>query len=325
MTVRRDQLVGHVAALTAATTLPINVDAEQCFPRRARRRRGDRRAARRRRGCGCSIEDLDPSRGASSTLTSRPLAWGRLQRGARRGPRAHRAGENHLRGVDDLDDTVARLRAYRDAGADVVYAPVLPDLAAIKTGGRRDGRAGQRAAPPGGPTRDELAAVGVRRLSVGGTLASIAYGALAAAASSSVDAGGSPPPVRAARRRARATGVQRRARRVARGAPAGGDLAQGRRRGRRPLVAAVTRPPAGPTTPSACRTRVAARLAAPADVVARLRALPRAPEAWRTTSPRRSTPTAWSGSPGREGRRARRATSETRSSARSLLRSASST
>ena len=38
--------------------------------------------------------------------------------------------ENHLHGVDDLDDTIARLVAYRDAGADVVYAPGLADLGA---------------------------------------------------------------------------------------------------------------------------------------------------------------------------------------------------
>ena len=45
--------------------------------------------------------------------------------------------ENHIRGVDDLDDTIARLVAYRDAGADVVYAPGLVDLDQIAASWRR--------------------------------------------------------------------------------------------------------------------------------------------------------------------------------------------
>lgn len=86
--------------------------------------------------------------------------------------------ENHLRGRDDLDDTVARLCAFRAAGAHVVYAPGLTALSAIARIVDEVGGPVNVLMMPGGPTRDELAAVGIRRLSVGGTLARVAYGAV---------------------------------------------------------------------------------------------------------------------------------------------------
>ena len=45
--------------------------------------------------------------------------------------------ENHIRGVDDLDDTIARLVAYRDAGADAVYAPGLATSTRSQPSSRR--------------------------------------------------------------------------------------------------------------------------------------------------------------------------------------------
>ena len=76
--------------------------------------------------------------------------------------------ENHLHGVDDLDDTIARLVAYRDAGADAVYAPGLRDLGQIAAVVEAVGVPVNVLALPGGPTIAELAAVGVRRVSTGG-------------------------------------------------------------------------------------------------------------------------------------------------------------
>ena len=90
--------------------------------------------------------------------------------------------ENHLYGVGDLDDTVTRLRAYRDAGATVLYAPGLIDIEQIARVVREVDAPinvlGMRRAP----SVPELAAVGVRRVSTGGSLAWAAYGALAIAA-----------------------------------------------------------------------------------------------------------------------------------------------
>ena len=97
--------------------------------------------------------------------------------------------ENHLHGVDDLDDTIARLVAYRDAGADVVYAPGLRDLAAIGRVVEDVGVPVNVLALPVGPSVSELAAAGVRRVSTGGALARAAYGALLAGAAELRDRG----------------------------------------------------------------------------------------------------------------------------------------
>ena len=90
--------------------------------------------------------------------------------------------ENHIRGVDDLDDTIARLIAYRDAGADVVYAPGLASIDQIEAVVEAVGVPVNVLALPGGPSVAELAAAGVRRVSTGGSLARAAYGALMAGA-----------------------------------------------------------------------------------------------------------------------------------------------
>lgn len=84
--------------------------------------------------------------------------------------------------MGDLDDTVARLRAYRAAGAAVVYAPGLVALADIRRVVDEVGVAVNVLAVRGAPTIPELAGVGVRRVSVGGALAWVAYGAAVDAA-----------------------------------------------------------------------------------------------------------------------------------------------
>ena len=181
--VTRDELLAHIEALTAAIDLPLSVDAERCF--------ADDRAGvaetvdliAQAGAAGCSIEDYDPRRRAIDDIA---IATERVA-AASEAARRHRVvltarAENHLYGVDDLEDTITRLRAYRDAGADVVYAPGLVD-------GSRIARvvAATRApvnvlAMRDGPSVGQLASVGVRRVSAGGGLARAAYGALAAAA-----------------------------------------------------------------------------------------------------------------------------------------------
>jgi 2-methylisocitrate lyase-like PEP mutase family enzyme len=183
--VSRDELVGHVASLTAATELPLNVDSERCYPddpggvAETVALLADARAA------GFSIEDYDP---ASDSIDSVEVAAARVTLAAEA---AHSLSdpmiltgraENHIRGVDDLDDTIARLIAYRDAGADVVYAPGLSDLDRIAAVVDAVGIAVNVLALPSGPTVAELGSVGVRRVSTGGALAAAAYGALVAGA-----------------------------------------------------------------------------------------------------------------------------------------------
>jgi 2-methylisocitrate lyase-like PEP mutase family enzyme len=102
--------------------------------------------------------------------------------------------ENHLHGVTDLDDTIARLIAYRDVGADVVYAPGLMALSDIAHVVEEVGCPLNVLALPGTPTVPELASVGVARVSVGSLLAWAAYGALATAARELL--GSAPRPAR---------------------------------------------------------------------------------------------------------------------------------
>jgi 2-methylisocitrate lyase-like PEP mutase family enzyme len=97
--------------------------------------------------------------------------------------------ENHLYGTGDLDDTIARLRAYRDAGADVVYAPGLVALDDIARVVREVGAPTNVLLNQATPPLSELAAIGVRRASTGGALARVAYGALVRAASELLDTG----------------------------------------------------------------------------------------------------------------------------------------
>jgi 2-methylisocitrate lyase-like PEP mutase family enzyme len=86
--------------------------------------------------------------------------------------------ENHLHGIDDLDDTIARLRAYREAGADALYAPGLRDPEQIRRLVESVDAPVNVLVLPGGPTVAELGALGVRRISTGGLLASAAYGGM---------------------------------------------------------------------------------------------------------------------------------------------------
>ena len=97
--------------------------------------------------------------------------------------------ENHLRGRDDLADTIARLQSYVEAGADVVYAPGLTRASDIRDLVGSVDRPVNVLAMPGAPTVAELADLGVARISVGGAFAYAAIGALAEAAQELRDAG----------------------------------------------------------------------------------------------------------------------------------------
>ena len=187
MQVTRDELVAHVSRLTAATELPLNVDSERCFPDDAGGVAETVRLLAGAGAAGCSIEDYDP---ATDAIDSIEVAAERVAIAAAATPLVLTArAENHLHGVDDLDDTIARLIAYRDAGADVVYAPGLADLDSISTVVEEVGIPVNVLALPNGPSVAELGAAGVRRVSTGGALAKAAYGALLAGAEELRDAG----------------------------------------------------------------------------------------------------------------------------------------
>jgi 2-methylisocitrate lyase-like PEP mutase family enzyme len=184
-TVTRAELVTHVAELVTATPLPLNVDSERCYPDDPGGVAETVRLLAEAGASGCSIEDYDPGTGAMDAVevAAERVAVAVDAAHAFDPPLVLTArAENHIRGVDDLDDTIARLVAYREAGADCVYAPGLTDLDRIARLVRETGAPVNVLALHGGPAVSELGSVGVRRVSTGSLLASVAYGALVAGA-----------------------------------------------------------------------------------------------------------------------------------------------
>jgi 2-methylisocitrate lyase-like PEP mutase family enzyme len=189
--VTRDQLAEHVAALASATDLPLSVDSERLFGST-----GDDVAATvgllaEAGAAGCSIEDFDPVRGViDDAAHSAELVAAAAEAAHRAGMVLTARAENLLHGRDDLDDTVERLRAYRAAGADVVFAPGLRVAAAIRSVVESVDCPVSVLMLPGVPPVAELGALGVRRVSTGSILASRAYAAGLAAARSLLEQGG---------------------------------------------------------------------------------------------------------------------------------------
>lgn len=178
-----DEVVQHTQALDRATDLPVSVDLENGYgPGPADAALAIARVAEAG-AVGGSIEDYDPSgelypigyaaeRVAAAAATARRLGF----------PFTLTArAENHIRGNPDLPDTIARLRAYEQAGADVLYAPGLLTDTEIRTVCRAVSKPVNVLAVPGLSVA-EIAAAGARRISVGGALAWVAMNALVAAA-----------------------------------------------------------------------------------------------------------------------------------------------
>lgn len=181
--VTRDELVQHVAALTAAVRIPVAVDAERGYASDPDGVATTMELLAEAGASGVSLEDYDPQTGRIDPI---PVAAARMAAAAavceRHGMVLTGRAENHLYGVADLDDTIARLCAYRSAGATCVHAPGLSRLADIARVVAETGAPVNVLALRDGPTVPELAEIGVRRVSTGGSLAWAAYGALVAAA-----------------------------------------------------------------------------------------------------------------------------------------------
>ncbi len=186
--IEREQALEHLAALVAATDVPINADFENGFGATPAAVAASVTLAVATGVAGLSIEDS--SGDAAQPLFSVDDARQRMQ-AARRAIDA--AGgdtllvgraEGLLWGRTDLDEIIARLRAYADAGADCLYAPGLREPAQIR-------RVVEAVAPKplnllvgwsSELTLDSIGALGVRRVSVGGALARAAWGGLLRAA-----------------------------------------------------------------------------------------------------------------------------------------------
>lgn len=182
----REETLENAKSIVDATDLPVSADLEEGFGRSPESCATTIRLAAEVGLVGGSIEDatgnasdpifdfdLSVERVAAAVKTARECRFVLTAR-----------AENFLHGRPDLDDTIHRLHAFAEAGADVVYAPALPSLEAIRKVCAAVDKPvnvvmGLRGAAY---SVEQLAAAGVKRISVGGSFARAALGAFVRAA-----------------------------------------------------------------------------------------------------------------------------------------------
>jgi 2-methylisocitrate lyase-like PEP mutase family enzyme len=186
--VKREEALAHARAVAGAVDLPVSADLENGFGHAPSFAAETVRLAAATGLVGCSIED-------ATNEKDKPLYdfSHAVERVAAAAEAAHSMAfnftltarsENFLRGNPDLDDTIKRLRAYEHAGADVLMAPGLPDLAAVKRVCASLSKPFSFMVGIKGKsfTATALAEVGVRRISLATSLYRAAITALIAAA-----------------------------------------------------------------------------------------------------------------------------------------------
>ena len=191
--VTRDEALAHAAGIVSAVDLPVSADLEKCFADDPDGVAETVARARQAGLAGCSIEDFTgrpdgPIYDIEEAVDRVAAAAHAAHDGDVRLVLTARA-ENHLHGRQDLRDTIARLRRYGEAGADVLFAPGVVRIDDIQELVASVGRPVNVLALPGCPSVAELARVGVRRVSVGGAFAFAALGALVEAAIELRDSG----------------------------------------------------------------------------------------------------------------------------------------
>ncbi len=182
----RGEILANAAEIVAATDLPVSGDLEDGFGAAPEDCATTVRLACEAGLVGGSIEDATgdpdaPIHGITQAVERIEAA----AEAARDLPFLLTArAENYLWGRPDLDDTIARLQAFSAAGADVLYAPGLPDIEAIRTVCRAVDKPVNVVMGLRGRSYSvaELSAAGVRRISVGGSFARAALGGLLRAA-----------------------------------------------------------------------------------------------------------------------------------------------
>ncbi len=191
----REAAIAHAREMVEATHLPVSADLENGYGHSPEDVAQTVEMAIEAGLAGCTIEDTTGD--ADNPLYDRSLAIERIAAGVEMAKKLDpdfmlcARAENYLFNRPDFDDTLKRLLGYQAVGADVLYAPGLPDLAVISklcaavetpvNVVRGIGLKNVRA--------EELAAAGVKRISAGSALARVAYGAMIEAASRSFDAG----------------------------------------------------------------------------------------------------------------------------------------
>ena len=194
--ISREQVLAHCTEIVAATDLPVSADYENGYVDAPEEVAKSIRLAAATGLAGGSIEDATTDPAAPiydfSLAVERIAAAAEAARAVPGGFVLTARAENLIRGRPDLDDTIRRLQAFEEAGADVLYAPGLGDLETVRTvcasvskpvnvlivGGLAE------------VTVAELAAAGSSRLSVGGALARAALGTVLTAAAEIRERGG---------------------------------------------------------------------------------------------------------------------------------------
>jgi 2-methylisocitrate lyase-like PEP mutase family enzyme len=188
--VNREEALEHAAELVAAVDVPVSADLENGFSDDPRGVAETISMAVETGLAGCSIEDAsgrpeDPiydfSLAVERVAAAVAAADGRLVLTAR--------AENFLHDRRDLEDTIARLTGFAEAGADVLYAPGLTRIEDIRAVVEAVGKPVNVLALPTAPPVAELAAAGVARVSVGGAFAFAALGGVVEAARELLDQG----------------------------------------------------------------------------------------------------------------------------------------
>ncbi len=185
--VPRDEVLAHCATLVAATDVPISADLEHGFADDPDGVAETVRLAVATGLAGVSIEDHsgDPGRGMYPVGLAAERVAAAVE-AAHAGP-VHvvvtARADNGFHGIMDLADTIDRLQRFQDAGADVLYAPALPGIDAVRTVVSEVDLPVNVLAFHNLPPVAELAAAGVARVSIGGAFAYAAYGTAVAAAS----------------------------------------------------------------------------------------------------------------------------------------------
>jgi 2-methylisocitrate lyase-like PEP mutase family enzyme len=189
-TVTRDEMLAHTTALVTAINVPLNIDSERCYADDLAGVTKTVRLLAEAGAAGCSIEDYNPVTRAIDPIDLATERVAAAAEGAKQSGLVLTArAENPFYGFHDLDDTIARLCSYRDAGAEVLYAPGLVEVDDIARVVAETGVPVNVLVRSNGPSVSHLSQLGVRRISTGGALARASFELLNRAARELLDHG----------------------------------------------------------------------------------------------------------------------------------------
>ncbi len=174
-----EEMLEHAAQMASTVSVPLNIDSERLFAEDLSALGTIVEAIADTGAAGCSIEDYRPDTRSIDPLERAVARVGAAaDAAAASGLVLTARAEALLYGDSDVDGVLERLVRYRAAGADVVYAPGLSAPAEIGRVVREVDCPVNVLLWPDGPDVDDLARLGVRRVSTGGALMRRAYSAM---------------------------------------------------------------------------------------------------------------------------------------------------